>query len=99
MHLRSEADPFARAREAAAESEALTLAAAICFTPAAFEDTAPALPPAQAAEGLRRRRGLAKQVKQLMVWARPEQFEPRLVQDSSSSSSDGPGPPGAVERS
>ena len=87
VRLRPRGDLLSPADGAAPESEQVTLAAAICFTPASFEDTAPAIPLNLEAEALRRRRALAKQVKHVMVWARPEQFRARRTQDSSSSSS------------
>ena len=68
--------------------EAVKMSAAICFTRLAFEDTAPHPPLPQEPGWQRDRRALARQVKQLMMWARPEQFQPLRLQDTSSSSSD-----------
>ena len=66
-------------------AHAVTLTAIICLTRLAFDDTAPPAPDQKEAEWQRGRRVLARQVKQLMVWARPEQFQPQRLQDTSSS--------------
>ena len=91
VYLHLQTDALMPQGEASGDAE-VRLTASVCFARLGFEDATSgdtaSMAPAQEAEWYKRRRALARKVKRVMLWARPEQFEAARSAETTSSSSE-----------